>query len=101
MNSFYVYVMQEVKASATAPIKIGVSNDITRRLMTAQTNNPRKLEIRLKLGPLGGAEAYDLENHLHKSIQSYRLRGEWFSGKALSLILKQDGPPDQKWPFRR
>jgi hypothetical protein len=87
MNSFYVYVVQEVKASATAPIKIGVSNDIERRVACLQTCNPRKLELKASFGPMRKLDAYDLERHMHGELARYWLRGEWYSGKALKQIF--------------
>lgn len=86
MNSFYVYVIQEQKASRTAPIKIGVSSNIDRRLLCLQTYNPRALEIKLRFGPMGRAAAYGFESHLQHELKPYHLRGEWYSGKALKLI---------------
>jgi hypothetical protein len=87
MNSFYVYVIQEVKASATAPIKIGVSNDVERRFGALQTSNPRQLALKAKFGPMDRAGAYALERHLQSSLKNFHLRGEWYSGKALKLIF--------------
>src|SRR5690606_9500444 len=87
--SFYVYIIQEVKASLTAPIKIGVSYDVERRLKYFQTCNSRELVLKTAFGPMTKVEAYAFELHLHRSLASYHLRGEWFSGKALSFILKQ------------
>lgn len=86
MISFYVYVVQEHKASATAPIKIGVARNVGRRVESLQTCNPRELKIRAVFGPMSRANAYGLESHLHKSLCAFRLRGEWFSGKAMGLI---------------
>jgi hypothetical protein len=33
-------------------------------------------------------EAFGFESHLQDKLRSYRLRGEWFSGKALKLIFQ-------------
>ena len=86
--NFYVYVIQEVKVSKTAPIKIGVSNDVERRLGALQVSNPRELAVKLRFGPMSRADAYNLERHLLTKLKHCRLRGEWFSGKALNLIFE-------------
>jgi hypothetical protein len=93
MIPFYVYIVQEVKASATAPIKIGVASNVQRRLEGLQTCNPRELKIKALFGPMSRAAAYSLEDHLHKNLAPYHLRGEWFSGKALSALAESSARP--------
>lgn len=86
VSVFYVYFIQEQKASKSAPVKIGVAQDVIQRLMNIQTGNPRTLKIVATLGPFSEAQAFDLERGLHRRFKSLRLRGEWFSGKALKML---------------
>ena len=89
MNSLYVYVFQEDRKSSKSPVKIGVSKNIDKRLAGVQNGNPRNIVLRAKFGPMSRVEAFDLEAHFHRCLSAYRIRGEWFSGKALSKILNE------------
>ena len=93
MISFYVYVVQEVKASRTAPIKIGVTNDTAWRMSALQNGNPRKLEYRLLFGPMSRSAAFDFEGHLQSCLREFCLRNEWFSGKAMRKLLQHSKEP--------
>lgn len=83
---FYVYFVQEVKVSKSAPVKVGVTCDIKRRMRTMQTGNPRELKLVVLLGPMERNEAFEYEKQLHGTFNYMRLRGEWFSGKLLARI---------------
>jgi len=84
--NFFVYFVQEVKASRSAPVKVGVTSNIKRRIKTMQTGNPRELTCRVLLGPMTKEAAFEYEGQLHGTFKRMRLRGEWFSGKLLSRI---------------
>lgn len=55
------------------PVKIGVSNDVEKRLATLQTGSPRLLRL---LGSIPGDEL--LEQEIHHRFSGHRLQGEWF-----------------------
>ena len=54
-------------------VKIGHTNNVSRRLFELQTGNPYKLNL-IFMGT-GGA---DEEKELHKAYSKYRANGEWF-----------------------
>lgn len=66
-------------------VKIGYSNDPTRRLIALQTSHHTRLEI---LAMLPGDER--LESRLHRQFKMYRTEGEWFrlEGELASYIAE-------------
>jgi hypothetical protein len=78
----FVYI---VEAQGDSPIKIGVANDVVKRIATLQTGNPRRLCL---LHALVGDRRF--EQHLHRlfsDIYGHRLVGEWFVGAGTSDFL--------------
>lgn len=65
-----VYFVQ----TESGPIKIGIAQDVQKRLRGLQVSTPDKLTL-LCTAP-GGVQA---EAKLHRRFASYRLRGEWFA----------------------
>jgi Meiotically up-regulated gene 113 len=71
-----VYIIGFVDPKITA-VKIGVSNNVDRRLEQLQTGCPWDLQVMsLDYRP----DAYQIEDYLHKKFRRYRIRpnGEWF-----------------------
>ncbi|MFJ1900495.1 GIY-YIG nuclease family protein [Streptomyces sp. NPDC088115] len=67
----FVYVIGEPNSST---VKIGVAEDVERRLRQIQYMSPVKLRVRWKC--VGG---YRLEQALHSHFASHRSHGEWFT----------------------
>lgn len=66
-------------------IKIGYTEDITRRLAQLQTGNSRKLEV-LSVIPSGTKKT---ERAIHRNWRMDRVRGEWFNDSpALRTKIK-------------
>ena len=65
-----VYVIEAVGLNV---VKIGVSNDIAKRLSMLQVGCPASLRLVLTIQ---GDET--LEQELHARFAKYRVRGEWF-----------------------
>ncbi len=59
------------------PVKIGVTNNLQRRLQTLQTGCPWRLEVK---GVTYDPGAFQMEHWLHERFDEYRIRpdGEWF-----------------------
>ena len=66
----YIYFIQ---CGKSGPIKVGITDNVKRRLKTLQCANPCKLELLLAF--LGGEV---MECALHRKFSAHRLRGEWF-----------------------
>ena len=81
-----VYFIGQI-ADDECKIKIGVSNDRTRRLRNLQTGNPDPLKL---MGWIVSDDAYALEKELHKVFFSRKVNGEWFGISAYDIfpILK-------------
>ena len=74
-----VYFIQSVMGG---PVKIGKADDIQERLRQHQTGSPFILEV---------IKTYEnvepkFEKELHDKFKEYRIHGEWFDEKILSLI---------------
>ena len=101
----YVYF---IKACGPHPaVKIGVSDDVERRLSSLQTGN--HLELRL-LGRVKHHDAGWLERRLHEHFADLRLEGEWFRLddhriedmlSALVMLDEQNNPPYELSPASR
>ena len=67
-------------------LKIGVSYNVDARLANLQTASPVKLKLAAKIGCHSKSDAFSLEKKLHSKLQSYHAKGEWFYGRAISVI---------------
>ena len=58
-------------------VKIGVTNNVKKRLATLQTGNPWRLEVKAMVYR---SDSFQYENWLHGHFDRYRMRpdGEWF-----------------------
>lgn len=59
-------------------VKIGVSDDVPRRLKQLQTGSPKEMEIIHVIPFKDRKEAYKEEARLHAKYSSSNLGGEWF-----------------------
>ena len=62
-----------IQAGDNGPIKIGVTNNVRKRLSILQTFSPQKLKL---LAIIEGS--YDKERLIHQIFSKLRVRGEWF-----------------------
>ena len=67
----YVYFVQ---AERGGPVKIGVTDDLDRRLSMLQASSAERLVV---IYALPGDRRTELE--LHKRFSEHRIRGEWFA----------------------
>jgi hypothetical protein len=70
----YVYLIQDV--SATGLCKIGMSNDVNRRVMELRTSSPFKIEV---VHIVRTNDMRKLEKQLHMTHAAKCVRGEWFA----------------------
>jgi hypothetical protein len=61
-----------IQAGPDGPVKIGIADDVEKRLKELQTGCPHDLRI---IGRIKG----NVESRLHEIFDQFRLRGEWFS----------------------
>ncbi len=77
----FVYYIREVNGEGR--VKIGVSQNPTKRLGDIQVCNASELELHRMLGPMSRLEAYAVERNIHAAAKQFRIRGEWFSSEVL------------------
>jgi hypothetical protein len=73
-----VYLIRETLSRL---VKIGYSDNVTKRHKGLQTSNPNQLEL---LGHMPGDR--DLEDALHERFKKRRVRGEWFDFGTLDPV---------------
>ena len=81
----YLYVIKS-GVTINAPIKIGVAINVERRLDELQTGNPNELVVMYKIPMNSRSHAYYTESRLHKQLNRYHIRGEWFMHRAINKI---------------
>jgi len=72
-----VSVVYFIKAGYTQ-YKIGVSENIEKRLIQLQTGNPNRIKVVHIQEYSDMMIARTIEKHLHRMLKEYRLNGEWF-----------------------
>lgn len=70
-----------IEAVGCKAIKVGKSMRPSQRLRTMQTSHFADLRI-IRIGMCGP----QTERNVHKAIEKFRIRGEWFSIEALSML---------------
>lgn len=78
----YLYIMESIQDNCKN-YKIGVTNNLDKRIKNIRTGNPYKVEyIYTEINK----EAYKIEKWLHSQFSINRLEGEWFSGITIKEI---------------
>lgn len=78
-------VVYFAECSATGRVKIGTTEDLTRRIATLNANNCAP--VRLVAAMTGGS---DVEKHVHELFSDKRAHGEWFeSSPELWAFIEQ------------
>lgn len=86
MRSGFVYF---IYSEATGLVKVGFSNNPTKRFETLSTASPTPLQL---LGFIGGGLA--LEKGLHHEFGKFRVTGEWFRmSPSIIAYMRQKGIP--------
>ncbi len=83
---YYFMIVYFVKHRNQSPIKIGYTDDLSRRIYSFNNASPWGIDI---IGTIETDNAPKLEKILHEKLKSFRLNGEWFEiteEYALSLI---------------
>ena len=83
--SSYIYII----GSDKPPYKIGISKNPELRLKNIQTGHPHRLQI-LELRETDSKRTKLLESVIHKHLDQYRMKGEWFNIPLNEAILHVD-----------
>jgi predicted GIY-YIG superfamily endonuclease len=76
----FVYFIQ---VHGEGAVKIGVAQDVDKRLDQLQTANHNDLRVLKTIKCKGKAHAYNTEKLLHGKHKKHHLRGEWFHAKMI------------------
>jgi len=74
----FVYI---IRSGDQGAYKIGVTNDIERRIINLQIGNPNKLHLIAFIDFGTRKRALYVEKMMHKFHKRHHIRGEWFSRK--------------------
>lgn len=77
-NPGFVYIISD-----GTNIKVGVANNVNRRLKSLQTGNPNTLTLEFSEYR---NQPYKLETYLHQQLAKYRTKGEWYHGITVQEI---------------
>lgn len=83
-SSTYVYIVSET--GTTRPCKIGIAQDVTARLCSLQTGNPRPLVVLSTLMTGTRARALYLEGEVLQRYSSALLQSEWLDVDSRDLM---------------
>lgn len=94
-NGYYIYFIRD----GLAHIKIGITNNVKKRLDALQTANPMKLEYFFGMHVKTQRDALDIESELHEKFKDYRLMGEWFEETEVLKWLRQKTLRTERYTF--
>lgn len=77
-------VVYMIAMAGSDPIKVGVTGNLTNRLIGIQSSTPHKLEI---VAVFEGDET--CERHLHRELQDHHVSGEWFERDAVLDLARK------------
>ncbi len=80
----YIYFIRAGKHGN--PIKIGIADNVEKRICELQTGNHCKLYLIVKIKADSRSHAESMEKWMHYRFKRKHIRGEWFKG---SIKLKQ------------
>lgn len=81
----YVYVVRAGKGSK-APIKVGMTGNVQKRIKALQTGNPQPLFLVMHFECKDRSHAYRLEKTIHEILGGQRMCGEWFKVTRSNLM---------------
>lgn len=83
-QTFFVYLIRE---SGSNFYKIGRTNNLSQRLSTLQTGNPRQLILVDIIHCLTKQQSVKIEKAIHKSLEELHIKGEWFLDEDITLSI--------------
>jgi len=99
--SYFVYIIGEKKDGEwTGKVKIGISEDVRKRIKAIQSCCPTELQIFGTFQVKDKTTAQRFELRLHKRFKKYHIHGEWFDlvneeiwhqGEPLSISFVPEG----------
>jgi len=92
MKQCYVYFIRGGDKKHS-PLKIGITESLSKRLKQMQTGSPKKLRLQFAIIFDNKKIAMNVEKILHEMLDGKRIHGEWFScGVKTKVILNKLEP---------
>ena len=85
----YLYVIRSGDKDNN-PIKIGIAKNVDGRLKELQIGNPQQLFVLYKIPMKSRSHAYMVEARLHRQLNKYKIRGEWFKARSIYKLKFKD-----------
>lgn len=86
MSNGFIYFISDNNGH----IKIGVTEDVTRRMQQLQTGNAMELSLIHSIRMNSMSDAYDLETILHRTFDEYQVKNEWYRGDVVMRMLRHN-----------
>lgn len=84
-NKSYVYIIK-AGPGPKDPIKVGVADDVHKRMKQLQTGNPKELRLVMHFECNDREHAFYLEKTIHSFLDAKRMHGEWFKVTKSKLM---------------
>lgn len=88
MKSSILYIIK-TKSEEKDVLKIGITNDLSKRLKAIQTGNADKVEVVHHESIPSYVNIIEMENWLHSVFGERRKTGEWFSNLSVREVRKK------------
>ncbi|MEE8289753.1 MAG: GIY-YIG nuclease family protein [Nitrosomonadaceae bacterium] len=86
----FVYIIK-AGLGAKSPIKVGVANNVQKRIKQLQTGNPFELLLVMHFECNDRRHAFHVEKTIHEILDGQRLCGEWFRVSKSRLMKVING----------
>lgn len=86
-------VLYIIKQEPNGPFKIGITDDIPKRIKSLQTGNPHPLKLHHNLRP-GLTTAREIETLMKRRLKKHQLVGEWYDLPLDDLIAEAETVKD-------
>lgn len=83
-GEYWIYVVAD--KDGTGPVKVGISNNPTRRLGQHRKKTKRDLIVHFKVPVQCQFRAFDVEEYALESLDDFRTTGDWFSAPIAQCI---------------
>lgn len=88
MKSDKLYIISSKSGEKTV-LKIGITNDLDKRLKSIQTGNPEKISLVHQEEIPSYINIIEFERWLHSVFGNKRKTGEWFSDLSIKEVRKK------------
>jgi len=86
-------VLYIIKQEPNGPFKIGITDDIPKRIKSLQTGNPNPLKLHHNLRP-GLITAREIETLMKRRLKKHQLMGEWYDLPLRRLVEEAEKVKD-------